>query len=300
MSAMRILITGSSGMVGSALTPFLKRSGHDVIPIAREKGRAGTIFWDPAAGEVDLEALEGADAVVHLAGENIASGRWTAARKDRIKNSRVQGTRLLAESLGRLQRPPGVLVSASAIGYYGDRGSEVLTEESAPGKGFLPDVCRLWESATDAATRKGIRVVHARIGIILSSKGGALPKMALPFRLGAGGRIGSGEQYMSWIALDDVCGVILHAIVATGLHGPVNTVSPVPIKNRDFTRILGGVLSRPAIFPLPAFVARVVLGEMADELLLAGGRVEPAKLQATRYGFRHRDLEKTLRELFEK
>jgi uncharacterized protein (TIGR01777 family) len=193
-----------------------------------------------------------------------------------------------------------VLVSASAIGYYGDRGAEILKEDSPPGQGFLSEVCRQWEAGTDPATRKGIRVVHTRFGIILSARGGALAKMLLPFKLGIAGRIGSGEQYMSWISLDDVCGVILHVIEAGSLHGAVNTVSPNPVTNLEFTRALGRILSRPTIFPLPAFAAKTVLGEMANDLLLASARVEPVKLQATRYGFRHKDLEPALKYLLGK
>src|SRR6266566_4624603 len=239
------------------------------------------------------------NAVVHLAGENIAGGRWTAARKERILNSRVKGTKLIAETLGNLPQPPQVLVSASAIGYYGDRGSELLREQSPPGTGFLPDVCRQWEAATDAATRKGIRVVHLRTGIVLSGKGGALRKMLLPFKLGVGGKIGSGEQYWSWISIDDHCAAILHCIQASSLHGPVNAVSPSPVTNLEFTKALGRVLHRPTIFPLPALAARLVLGEMADALLLASARVEPAKLLGSRFVFEHKDLEPTLASLLQ-
>ena len=300
MFAMRIAITGSTGMVATALLPILRRAGHEVIPVVRDKGKAGSIYWDPSIGEIDTASLEGIDATVHLAGENIASGRWTAAKKKRIQDSRVKGTRLISESLARLQRLPKVIVSASAIGYYGDRGKEVLREDSTPGQGFLSQVCREWEAATDPAARKGIRVIHLRFGIILSSRGGALSKMLLPFKMGVGGRIGSGNQYMSWISLDDVCGVILHCMETTGLQGAVNTVSPTPVTNAEFTRALGRALSRPAIFPLPAFAARIVLGEMADDLLLSSARVDPVKLQATRYRFRHTDLEPTLKYLLGK
>jgi len=289
---MRVLITGSTGLIGSALVSSLTNAGHEAVGLRRPDQ------WDPAKRSVDVSAFAGADAVIHLAGENIASGRWTAARKRRIRDSRVQGTKLIAESLGRMDRPPHVLVSASAIGYYGDRGDEVLREESAPGHGFLADVCREWEAATDAATRKGIRVVHVRTGLVLSRTGGAMAKMLPPFKLGAGGKIGSGNQYWSWISLDDVCGAIMHSIQASTLHGPVNVVAPSPLRNSEFTRILGRVLRRPTIFPLPAFAARLVLVEMADDLLLASARVEPAKLLASRYVFRHKELEPTLRYLF--
>jgi hypothetical protein len=243
---------------------------------------------------IDRAGLEGIDAVVHLAGENIAAGRWTAARKARIRDSRVKGTQLISETLAAMHRHPRVLVSASAIGYYGDRGSELLREESAPGTGFLPEVCGQWESATDPASRSGIRVVHIRLGFVLSSRGGALGKMLLPFKMGIGGKIGSGEQYMSWITLSDLCAAILHCIEAGTLHGPVNAVSPSPVTNLEFTKTLGRILSRPTIFPLPAFLARLALGEMADELLLASTRVDPVKLRNTGFAFQHPDLHSAL------
>jgi uncharacterized protein len=288
---MKIAITGPTGLVGSALVPFLQKAGHEVFPLRRPT------HWNPTTGVVDINSIYGVDAVVHLAGENIAAGRWTASKKARIRDSRVKGTRLISESLADLERPPAVLVSMSAVGYYGDRGAEVLREDSPPGSGFLAEVCREWEAATDAATRKGIRVVHARTGVVFSRKGGALEKMILPFKLGIGGKIGPGTQYMSWITLDDLCSALLHCIQASALHGPVNTVSPTPVTNLEFTRAVGRVLSRRTMFPLPAFAARIGLGQMADELLLASQRVEPAKLLATRFGFRHRDVESALREL---
>jgi len=291
---MKIAVTGSTGLVGSALIPLLESAGHEVVRLRRPAQ------WDPEKGAADPSAFGGVDAVVHLAGENIAGGRWTAARKERILNSRVKGTKLIAETLGNLPKPPQVLVSASAIGYYGDRGSELLREQSPPGTGFLPDVCRQWEAATDAATRKGIRVVHLRTGIVLSGKGGALRKMLLPFKLGVGGKIGSGEQYWSWISIDDHCAAILHCIQASSLHGPVNSVSPSPVTNLEFTKALGRVLGRPVIFPLPAFAARLVLGEMSDPLLLASARIEPSKLMASRFIFRHKDPEPALRYVLSK
>ena len=291
---MKIAVTGSTGLVGSALIPLLESAGHEVVRLRRPAQ------WDPEKGAADPSAFGGVDAVVHLAGENIAGGRWTAARKERILNSRVKGTKLIAETLGNLPKPPQVLVSASAIGYYGDRGSELLREQSPPGTGFLPDVCQQWEAATDAATRKGIRVVHLRTGIVLSGKGGALRKMLLPFKLGIGGKIGSGEQYWSWISIDDHCAAILHCIQASSLHGPVNSVSPSPVTNLEFTKALGRVLGRPVIFPLPAFAARLVLGEMSDPLLLASARIEPSKLMASRFIFRHKDPESALRYVLSK
>jgi uncharacterized protein (TIGR01777 family) len=290
---MKIALTGSSGLVGSALVSSLQSAGHEVVRLKRPEQ------WDPDSGTIDSSVLSGSDAVVHLAGENIASGRWTAARKQRIHDSRVNGTKLIAETISRIDPPPRVLVSASATGYYGNRGSEVLREESPSGRGFLSEVCRQWEAATGAATRKGVRVVHLRTGLVLSTHGGALGKMLLPFKFGLGGKIGSGNQYWSWISLDDVCGIIVHCIQAAGLHGPVNTVSPSPVTNLQFTKTLGRVLGRPTLFPLPAFAARLAFGEMADALLLSSARVEPAKLIASRFVFKHKELEPTLQYLLD-
>jgi uncharacterized protein (TIGR01777 family) len=294
--SMKILVTGSHGLVGSALIPFLTTGGHDVLRLVRNSNPADhDISWDPQAGVIEKEQLEGLDAVVHLAGENIASRRWNAAQKGRILESRVQGTRMLCETLSKLNSPPKVLVCASAVGYFGDRSDEELDEQSEQGTGFLADVCRDWEVACDPAWEKGIRVVTLRFGVILSSAGGALAKMLLPFKLGLGGVVGSGKQYWSWIALDDVVGAILHSISNDDLNGPVNCVSPNPSTNREFTKTLGQVLKRPTIFPLPAFAARLVLGGMADELLLASAQVVPQKLQRSGYQFRFEDLESALR-----
>jgi len=296
---MKVLMTGSSGLIGSALGARLASEGHGVTRLVRAKSAAGAaaLEWDPAAGRLDAAALEGFDAVVHLAGESIASGRWTAARKARIRDSRIQGTRLLAERLARLARKPAVLVCASAIGYYGHRGEEVLRESSPAGSGFLADLCREWEAASGAAASAGIRVVNLRTGLVLSRQGGALPRMLVPFRLGVGGRIGDGRQYMSWITLDELAGAYLYALHTETLAGAVNAVTPNPVSNADFTRTLGRVLRRPTVFPLPAFAARLALGEMADELLLASARVHPARLLATGYVFRFAELEGALRHV---
>jgi hypothetical protein len=234
---------------------------------------------------------------VHLAGDNIASGRWTAAKKVSIRSSRVQGTTVLCEALAQLVKPPKVLLSASAIGYYGDRGETTLREASPPGTGFLAEVCQAWEAATAPAVQRGIRVVHLRFGIVLSPAGGVLAKLLTPFRLGLGGVVGTGKQYMSWIALDDVLGVIQHALNTETIQGPVNVVAPQPVTNQEFTTTLGKVLRRPTRLPLPAFAAHLLFGEMADALLLASTRVMPARLVASEYTFRHPALEAALQRL---
>ncbi|MDL1875218.1 TIGR01777 family protein [Cytophagia bacterium CHB2] len=253
--------------------------------------------WDPDAGKIDAAGLEGLDAVVHLAGESIAKGRWTAAKKARIVNSRVRGTKLLAETLAQLKQPPKTLISASAIGYYGDRGDTILREDSAPGSGFLAETSVAWERAAEPAAQAGIRVAHPRTGVVLSTEGGALKEILLPFRLGVGGVMGSGKQYWSWIAFDDLIGALQHALKNESLQGPFNVVAPQPVTNREFVKTLGRVLSRPTIFPAPEFALRLLLGEMAEGLLFASARIEPAKLTATGYTFRYPDLEGALRAL---
>lgn len=297
---MHILVSGSTGFVGSSVVPALTSHGHQVTRLVRSKPRPGesALRWDPATGMVDAAGLEGVDGVVHLAGESIL-GRWTTEKKARIRDSRVTGTRVLCESLARLARPPQVVVCASAIGYYGDRGEELLQEDSAPGSGFLAETCRAWEAASQPAVRQGIRVVNLRIGVILSPRGGALATMLAPFRLGLGGRLGSGRQYLSWIALDDLLGVILYVLTSAGLRGPVNAVAPRPVTNREFTKALGRALNRPTLLPMPAFAARLAFGEMADELFLASARVMPARLLALGYAFRHPELDGALRHVLE-
>jgi uncharacterized protein (TIGR01777 family) len=294
---LRVAVTGATGLVGGALWPALATAGHRVDRVSRRPPRPGTtdIHWDPASGRLDAHALEGVDAVVHLAGESIAAGRWTAAVKARIRESRVEGTRLLAETLAQLDRRPRVLVSVSAVGYYGDRGDEPLTEESPPGSGFLASVARAWEAAADPARVAGIRVVHPRLGLVLAGQGGALPRMLRPFRLGLGGAIGSGRQYWSWIALADVVRVIELALGAEEIRGPVNAVAPVPATNRAFTRALGQVLGRPTLLPLPAPVVRLLMGEMGQALLLGSARVLPRRLERAGFRFRYPELPSALR-----
>jgi uncharacterized protein (TIGR01777 family) len=296
---MKILVSGASGLIGSAVRQAASGKGHAVTPLTRKRtpDLPGAIEWDPSTGTLNAPALEGFDAVIHLAGESIAAARWTAAQKQRILDSRVQGTRLLANTLAQLQRRPPVMVSASAVGFYGDCGDRLLREDSPPGNDFLAHVCREWEQATEPASKAGIRVVHLRSGMVLAKEGGALPKMLLPFKLGVGGKIGSGKQYMSWIDLEDEVSVILHCISHDSIRGPVNSVGPSPVTNLEFTKTLGRVLSRPTLFPLPAPVARLLLGEMADGLLLSSQRAEPAKVTADGFNFRHHNLEESLRRI---
>ena len=299
---MRVAVSGSTGLVGSEVVTVLSAEGHEVVRLVRHAPAPGekTVRWDPEAGVIDAGGLEGCDAVVHLAGENVGAGRWTAARKAAIRDSRVKGTRLLCDALAGLARPPKTLVCASAVGYYGDRGEEVLTEESPPGAGFLPGVCREWEAASAAAAREGIRVVALRIGMVLSPKGGALARMLPLFRAGLGGVLGSGKQYVSWVALDDLTGIVLHALSREELRGPVNAVTPRPVTNRELTEALGKVLSRPTLLPVPSFALRLAVGEMADPLLLASARVAPRRLEETGYRFRFPELRAALRHLLGK
>jgi hypothetical protein len=289
----KVLVSGASGLIGSALLPALQLSGYEVTRLVRGAASGKSdIAWDPSR-PLAPESVSGFDAVVHLAGESIV-GRWTDAKKQRVRESRVQGTRNLAEALAAARQRPQVFISASAIGYYGDRSEETLHEESSSGRGFLPEVCREWEAAAEPATKAGIRTAQMRFGVVLSASGGALRKMLPPFRMGVGGNIGSGRQWMSWIDIDDVVGTIQHAMKTDTLHGPVNVVGPNPVRNAEFTKTLASVLSRPAIFPMPAFAARLVFGQMADELLLASQRIEPAKLLSTGYVFRNPELRSAL------
>ena len=307
---MRVLVSGASGLIGSALTAALESAGHSVVRLVRRPAAANEIQWDVGApplaenplpsktakGGPPSGSFDGFDAVVHLAGESIA-GRWTAAKKARIRDSRVQGTSTLSSALAQTSRPPKVLVCASAIGIYGDRGDEVLREQSAGRSDFLAQVVQQWELATEPAARAGIRVVSLRFGVVLSAHGGALAQMLRPFRMGMGGRIGSGNQWMSWIALEDVVGIIQHALATESLRGPVNTVATDPVTNAEFTRALGKALHRPAIFPLPAFMVRLVFGEMGEALLLSSQRVDCGKLLTSGYRFRYPELKPALEAL---
>ena len=303
---MKVIVTGSTGLVGRALVRSLLSDGYEVTRLVRGDSQGfrapGTaaVRWDPERGEIDAQALEGHDAAVHLAGEPIAEGRWDDEKKRRIRESRVKGTSLLAGALAGLSVKPGVLVSASATGYYGDRGAEILREESASGGDFLSEVCREWEKATLRASQAGVRVVHLRTGVVLSGEGGALQKMLTPFKLGLGGKVGSGSQYMSWITLDDLVGVIRRAIEDETLRGPVNAVTPGALTNEEFTNALGRVLGRPTIFAVPAFAARLAFGEVADAVLLAGARVEPARLKEAGFEFQHPEIEGALRSVLGK
>lgn len=292
---MRVLVTGASGLIGSSLVNFLSGQGHEVMQLTRhEDSNPAHIFWDPAGGKLDSSKLEGLDAVVHLAGESVGQV-WTKEIKHRILESRQKGTRLLAETLARLENPPKVLVSASAVGYYGDRGTSELTEDAANGAGFLAGVCKEWESAVEPAIKKGIRTVNMRFGVVLSPRGGALKQMLPPFQMGAGGNLGHGRQYFSWISHFDAVQAICFAIENESLSGPVNATAPNPVTNAEFTRALGKVLGRMTIFPVPAIAARTIFGEMAEEMLLTGQKVLPKKLQSAGFKFRYPDIESALR-----
>ncbi|MBX3177639.1 MAG: TIGR01777 family oxidoreductase [Candidatus Hydrogenedentes bacterium] len=298
-STVQVVVSGSTGLVGRALCEELLKSGHTVRPLVRDTSSApaGSIPWDPARDQLDGAALDGVDAVVHLAGEPIAAGRWNAARKARIRDSRVAGTQLLAERLAGLSQRPGVLVSASAIGFYGDQGDAVVTEDTPAGQGFLAEVCQGWEAAAAPAADAGIRVVHPRIGMVLSERGGALSKMLPPFRMGMGGPIGRGAMWMSWIHLEDLVRALIHMIETPELAGPVNALAPNPVTNRDFTRALGSVLRRPAVIPVPETALKFALGEMAEELVLSSLRAVPSRLEGSGFAFKFPEVEAALRDL---
>jgi uncharacterized protein len=299
---MKILISGSSGMIGRALASAMQAEGHTVGRIVRP-GRpllAGDVQWEPKSATVDVKAMEGADAIVHLAGASIGERRWTPQQKALVRSSRVDSTRLLVDAISHMQRKPRVLLCASAVGYYGDRGNEILTESSSPGRDFLALLVRDWEAEAARAAHASVRTAMLRFGVILSGESGALPRMIAPFKLGLGGRFGSGKQWMSWIALEDVIGIIRTAIHNEDFSGPVNVVSPAPVQNAEFTRILGATLHRPAVISAPAFALRLALGEMAEPLLLYSQRVRPDRLAQIGYRFRFDDLSDALEAILAK
>ena len=295
---MKIVVSGSTGLIGSALVPRLVGQGHNVVPLVRRRVAPGerALAWDPEAGEIDRAGLEGTDVVIHLAGENVF-GRWSPAKKQRIRDSRVNGTRLISDTLAGLTRRPSVLLAASAIGYYGDRGEEAVAEGSTPGGDFLAHVARGWEAATASSNKAGIRVANLRFGVVLAPKSGALAKMLPAFRVGLGGPVGSGNQYLSWIALDDVINAILHVLARADLAGPVNITAPAPVTNREFAKTLGKVLGRPAVVMVPAFALRMAFGADGAAMLQSGQRVLPSRLLESGFRFRYDTLEAALRHL---
>lgn len=294
---MKVLISGSSGLIGRSLVAVLKLRGDEVLRLVRaQTGEPDAVFWDIDNATIETPKIKGIDAVVHLAGEPVAE-KWTLEAKRKIRQSRKEGTEHLSLTLAQLDPPPAVFVSSSAIGYYGDRGDELLTESALPGTGFLPEVCQQWENATGAARVAGIRTIMLRTGIVLSKEGGALARMLPPFRLGLGGNLGNGRQYMSWVALDDVVGAIVFALGSEDVEGPTNMVAPNPVRNNEFTQKLAKVLHRPAIFPVPVGVLRMAVGEMADELILASSNVIPKRLAKAGYKFQYPELEDALKHI---
>lgn len=292
---MRIVLSGASGLIGGLLKPQLQSAGHELISLVRHEPRNDNeVQWDPHSGQVDSSKLKGTDAAIHLSGKNVAV-RWNAERKAELIQSRVESTRLLCKTLAELNPRPKTLIAASAIGFYGNRGDETLNENSPPGEGFFPDLCKEWEAATQPAREAGIRVVNLRIGVVLSILGGALGKMLLPFRLGLGGPIGSGKQYMSWIEASDLIRAIVFALENPDLAGPVNAVAPAPVRQREFAKTLGRILHRPAILPMPATAVRLLFGEMGQTVLLGGAKVFPKRLREAGYSFQYSQLEDALR-----
>jgi len=293
---MKIAVTGATGLIGAALCERLRQEGNDVLVITRRENSSSpfpVVHWNPERGELDTRSLEGVDAVVHLAGETIAE-RWTPEKKERIRTSRVAGTRFLVDGLKRLSKRPSVLIGSSAVGFYGNRGDEELDEGSPPGTGFLPEICQAWEAEVARASELGMRAVRLRTGIVLSTKGGALAKMLLPFKLGLGGPVGSGSQWMSWIHIDDVVGGYHFALHHSDLSGAANLTAPQPVRNADFTRALGRALGRPAFLPAPGFALKLIFGEMAQDLLLDGQRVLPRRLESAGYQFQHTGVDDAL------
>ena len=299
---MRILITGGSGLIGSQLIPYLEIQGHQVVRLVRNKKQNSetSLYWDPATGELVSEAIENFQVVIHLAGENVSSGRWSKKRKEQIRNSRIRSTGLLAEKLKKLKNPPDLLISASAIGYYGNRGEEILTEDSKKGEGFLADLVQEWEKVTTVAKDAGIRVAFLRFGVVLSARGGALGRILLPFKLGLGTIIGNGKQYMPWISIDDVNGVIDYIIKNDAISGAVNVVAPEAVTNNEYSKALGRALSRPVLFKVPGLVLSLALGEMAEQLLLSSSRVAPKVLTDHGYKFIYENIDQALSAILEK
>ena len=296
---MNVAVTGASGLIGSALVNLLTSKGHTVHKIVRSKSQENEedINWLPEHGDWDTAFSNGLDAVVHLAGENIASNRWSEKKKEKIRNSRIMGTRRLCENILKLGNPPDVFVCASAIGFYGDRGDEILTEESSIGDRFLSEVCEKWEEEAAVASSDNTRVVNLRFAMVISSEGGAIPEMLSAFKKGVGGRLGSGKQYVSWVVIDDAINAIHHVLTNDSLRGPVNVSSPNPVTNKVFTKTFGKIIKRPTFMPMPAFAVRLAFGEIADELLLASTRVEPAKLIDSGFKFEYSDIGDALRKV---
>jgi uncharacterized protein (TIGR01777 family) len=295
----KIAIAGASGLIGSALIPELEQDGHEIFRLVRNTPRVNEIEWHPNQDSIDPHKLDDFDAIINLAGENVGDGRWTEDKKRKIHDSRVHGTHLISEAIAKLEKKPRVFLCASATGIYGDRGDETLDEQSESGGGFLAGVCREWEKATEPAHRAGVRVVNLRFGPILAREGGMLEKMLMPFKMGLGGKIGSGKQLISWVAIEDAVAVIRLALNDESMRGPLNVVSPRPVTNERFTKTLGDVLNRPTLMAMPAFAARLAFGEMADEMLLASQRVVPKRLNAVGFQFQYADLETTLRHYLE-
>lgn len=295
---LHVAVTGASGLIGSALVPYLTTGGHRVTRLVRATpSEEGRVRWDPERGELNPDALEGVDAVVHLASASVSDGRWSDAQKKQILDSRVRGTRLIAETLAKMKRPPRVLICASGMNYYGHRGEELLDEASSKGRGFLSDVVEQWEAAAEPARQRGIRVVSLRISMVLTPKGGALQKLLTPFKAGVGGPVGSGTQWMSWISIEDLLGLVEHALVTDSLRGPVNAAAPGAVRNAEWGRTLGKVLRRPSVMPLPAPVVRAAFGQMGEELLLSSVRLEPKAALASGFQFELPELEPALRFL---
>jgi uncharacterized protein (TIGR01777 family) len=295
---MNVLVSGGSGFIGTALVAGLKADGHRVKVLTRRREAAApdALFWDPSAGQIDRAAFSGTDAVINLSGSTIAT-RWNAEKKKEIRESRVRCTALLAETIASLATRPRVFISTSAVGVYGDRGDELVTEGAAPGSDFLAEVCVAWEAAAAPAERAGVRVVHPRMGLVLSPVGGVLKQMLMPFRAGMGGPIGSGKQWWSWVVLHDVVGVIRHALFTEALRGPVNVAAPGAVPNAEFAKTLGAVLGRPAAVPVPVMALRLLFGEAADGAILTGVHAVPAALEQTGFRFAHPELEPALRHL---